>query len=433
MTGRMRKLALDFGFAWLVPLQLLAALMTDLGYLQRPELGNAMVTGVMLSLQATTTNGKVALWRTLPVTDREIGRARWWQMTGLPGLAIMLVMAAALALQELMPLGGSRRAMQPDAMALLRGLLLQFFYPVFLTLFGLAVNFARLTRSPFAIASTILVWVPWLLLLPGIVPGLPMETRMLMLGLAGLVLAVILYMTAPNWPQPVTQPMQLEIGGGSNRAVTSDRAGQGGWMALCGLAMLRPVLMLTMILAVWITLVLALNPGRGTILQLQLIIPLIVILQMTQFNATALRALRILPGSTASLTAYLFLLPLILMAAAACGLSLILEPWLTAATPRIDVVVLAAILFAGALGLPAGLAVRQMAMALVLMLPLALAPLIIFGWDYVPPPWHDERLLSGLTASAICGGFIWMYVQISRGTRVYRLQPFVASHWRGRD
>jgi hypothetical protein len=30
-------------------------------------------------------------------------------------------------------------------------------------------------------------------------------------------------------------------------------------------------------------------------------------------------------------------------------------------------------------------------------------------------------------------GFFWMYMQISRGTRVYRLQPFVAARWRGND
>jgi hypothetical protein len=433
MTGRVRKLVLDFGFAWLLPFQILAALMTDLGYLQRPELGSAMVSGIMLSLQATTTNGKVALWRTLPVTDREIGRARWWQMTGLPGIGIMLVMAAALALHGLMPPGASRPVMQPDAMTLLRCLLLQFFYPVFLTLFGLVVTYARLTRSPLAIASMIAIWAPWLLLVPGVVPGLPVDTRLLVLGLAGLILAVILYMTAPGWPLPVTQPMQLDIGGSSSRAVTSNRAGQGGWTSLCAAAVLRPVLTLTVILAMWVGLILALDPGRGMVLQFELIIPLIVILQITQFNATALRALRVLPGSTASLTAYLFLLPLILIALVICAVSLILEPWLTAATPRIDIVALAAVLFAGALALPAALAVRQMALALVLILPLALAPLIIFGWDYLPPPWHDERLLCGLTASAICGGFIWMYVQISRGTRVYRLQPFVAALWRGRD
>jgi hypothetical protein len=433
VTGHVRKLALDVGFTWLLPFQILAALIMDLSYLRQPELGSAMVAGAMLSLQAATTNGKVALWRTLPVTDREIGRARWWQMTGLPGLGIMLVMAAALALHVLMPLDGSGHGMQPDAMTLLRCLLLQFYYPVFLTLFGLVVTFVRLTRSPFALASMILVWAPWLVLLPGVVPRLSMETRILALGLAGLILAVMLYMTAPTWPQPVTQPMQLDIGGGTNRALASDRAGQGGWTALCGVAVLRPVLMLTMILAVWIALILALNPGHGMVLQLELIIPLIVILQITQFNATALRALRVLPGSTVSLTAYLFLLPLILMAVAVCGLSLILEPWLAAATPRIDVVALAAVLFAGALALPAALAVRQMAMALVLILPMALVPLIIFGWDYVPAPWHDERLLSGLTASVICAGFLWMYIQISRGTRVYRLQPFVAASWRGRD
>lgn len=432
MTRNVRKLALDLGLAWLLPIQVLTALVVDFTYLQQPELGSAMTVGVMLSLQATTTSSKVALWRTLPATRREIGQARWWQMTGLAGVGIIAMMGAALALHALMTaMGWNHQPVRSDAMAIVRCLLLQFFYPVFLTLFWLAMTFARTTRAPFAYAALIAVWTPWLLLFPHAVADLSIETRTLALGLAGLVLAAVLYATAPDWPEPVTQPMQMDIGSSHNRATKSHRAERDGWLALCGIALLRPALMALAILTLYIGAIVALKLGRAVLLQLRLFIPLIVTLQIIQFNATALRVLRALPGSTLRLTAYLFLPALAVVAMAICLFSLILAPWLMGDAPRIDLVALSAFLIATALVLPAALPLRQAGMALVLMLSMVLVPLIEFGWNFVPPSWADKALLAGLTALVICAGFSWMYMQVSRGTRVYRLQPFVSLRWRG--
>jgi hypothetical protein len=433
MTANVRKLALDFSFPWLVPVQILIALTVDLGFLQRPDLGSAMTSGVMLALQGTATNSKVALWRTLPLTHGEVGRARWWQMIGLPGIAIIVLMGAALVLHALLIAGGSvRQPVRPGAAVILLCLLVQFFYPVFLTLFGLAVTFARITRSAIAYAALVGVWAPWLLLLANVTPGLSAGTRMLALGLVGTVAAAILYVTAPLWPQPVTQPMQLEFGGdGAGRSGRAKRAGQRGWAALCGMALLRPALMTGAILFIWTAMVLALKLDGSIVLQLRYFIPFIVILQITQFNAAVLRALRILPGSTVSLTAFLFLLPLTFVALLICCVSLILGPLLTGAAPRIDMVALSAALVSSALALPAALGMRQAAIGLVVMLPMALFPLIVLGWDLVPPPWHDGRLLGAITAAVGSAGFLWMHVQIGRGTRVYRLQPFVPASWRG--
>ena len=64
---------------------------------------------------------------------------------------------------------------------------------------------------------------------------------------------------------------------------------------------------------------------------------------------------------------------------------------------------------------------------------MVLMVLIPFGWQYVPPPWNDARLLAGLALLMIGMGFYWMHAQISRGSRVYRLQPFVPARWRGKD
>ena len=434
MSANDRKLALDIAFPWLVPIQIMIALAMDVGYLQHPDLGSAIGCGVILAIQGTATNGKVAVWRTLPVTHGQVGRARWWQMTGLPGIGIVMLMAVALALHRLMIAAGVGDPLRPDLAALLLCLLLQFFYAVFLTAFALITMIARLTRSPLAYAALIAVWAPWLLLLPNVVPGLSAGARMLILGSAGVLVGAILYRTAPNWPEPAIQPVQLDFGGGGRSgAATSMRAGQSGWPVLCGMALLRPALTVAALLAVWTGVVLALKLDRAFVLQLRLLIPFVVIVQISQFNATGLRLLRILPGSTLTLTAYLLLLPLALLTALTGGFSLILEPGLTGGAPQIDIVGLSAPLLVSALALPAALAVRQIALSLVLMLCVALVALIQFGWDYLPAPWADERLLAGLTALAIGIGFFWMHRLIGSGTCVYRLQPFVAPRWRGND
>ena len=232
----------------------------------------------------------------------------------------------------------------------------QFFYPVLLAIFMLVSTFARSARSPLAVAAMVLVGSMYLASFssPHLLPYLSLQTHALWFWLASLLTAAILYVTAPKWPQPVIQPLQLDIGGNNSRAVMSDRAGQGGWTALCGIALLRPALMLAMLLVLWISMTLALKLDRIFVLQLRSFIPLVVILQATQLNATALRMLRALPGSTLRLTAYLFLLPLALVAVAVCvfpGAGTMADR----RTPRIDMWCCRQ-LCVSALGFPAALA-----------------------------------------------------------------------------
>ena len=74
MTGNVRKLALDLGLAWLLPLQIFSVAGFDFSYLLRPTTGTASSTGgVMLSLQATFRASKSAAVAH-PARDRQGNR-----------------------------------------------------------------------------------------------------------------------------------------------------------------------------------------------------------------------------------------------------------------------------------------------------------------------------------------------------------------------
>jgi hypothetical protein len=388
----------------------------------------------MVSLQATAAYNRVALWRALPVSRQEIGQARWWQMIGLPGAGIVAAMATAILLHVMLSaVGWNHAPLRADVIAIVCDLLLPFFYPVFLTVFSLAIAVARVTRSPLAYAATILVWAPWLLLIPHAVPFLPSQTRILALGLAGLIIAAILSTTALRWPLPITQPLQLDIGGKGKWGNTILRpAGQGGWIALYTMAAVRPAIIVSLPLVAYLGAILAFRLDRILFMQLEYFVTVMVLMQLTAFNANALRVLRALPGSALVLTAYLFLLPLALVAASVFFFSQVLEPWLMDDIPLLDIVALSATLCVSALVLPAALSMRQTAMSLTIWLSMIPVGILRFSWAHIPPPWHDERFLEGLALLAVCGGFFWMRARISRGSKVYRLQPLVPARWRGK-
>jgi hypothetical protein len=434
MTANVRKLALDPGPAWVLPIQILAVLLFDYSYLSAPNSSIFLTGGVMLSLQTSFALPKVALWRTLPVTEREIGQARWWQMIGLPGLGVIIVMALALVLHAMtVALGWTPDVAAPGALALLTCLLGQFFYPVFMTLFMLAINQARITRSPLTIAGVIAVLIPVIAFLWQVTHGLPLQEATLGLGLIALPVAAVLYYTASHWPAPVTQAMQMDLSRGEAAAPASGRSGQGGWLSLCLMALSRTGLMVAGVLTLQSLALVMLHISDSADFQLLQFVPFIVIWQTTLFNAQSLRLLRALPGSSLRLTAYLFLLPLALLALAVCAVSWLLLPLLTQTEPAMDMVALAIILMVAAVLLPAALSLRQTAMGLILSLSLIIVPVMRLSWHYVPAPWHDERLLAVLSIATMALGFFWMQARISRGMGVYRFQPFIAPRWRGND
>jgi hypothetical protein len=343
-------------------------------------------------------------------------------------------MAVALALHgTAAALGWTHHAATPGAPALLACLLGQFFYPVFMAVFMLAINQARITRSPLAIAGVAAVWIPVLAVFQHASLGLSLQDSVLGLGLAALPVAAILYFTAPHWPLPVVQPMQMDLGRSEAHAPASGQSGQGGWLSLCVMALNRTGLILVGVLALQSLAILMLHMTDGASFQILQFVPFIVIWQMTLFNAQSLRLLRALPGSSLQLAAYLFFLPLALLAATVCAVSWLLLPLLTQTAPDLDLAAPAIILLVAALLLPAALSLRQTTMGMILSLTLILVPVMRLAWNYVPSPWQDERLLMGLSIVAMVLGFFWMHARVSRGMRVYRFQPFIAPRWRGND
>lgn len=433
MSGAVRKLALDIGFRWLIPFVVLIALMSDYFFLSDGQVMIAMNGGLMFALLGNSARGRIALWRVLPVTEREIGQARWWQTIGLPGIGIVVTMAAALALCPVFAaLGWLHLPLRAGAGDILRALLLQFFYATFFTVFSLAVIFAQNRRTPLAYLLVVAVWAPWVLLLAHNVPG-PLQDRFLVLSLIGMAAAVILYGTASRWPQPGTQTSQTDLDGGAGHADRSAPSGHGGWLLLYRLALTRALVVLVPVLALYVAAILALDLRQTDQAQIELFLPLIIVTQITQFNSIALRVLRALPGSTHALTSYLFLLPLALLAATTAACSLFLKSWLSGSVPQIDAVALAAVIFASALTLPAALAVSQAATTLVILPCAALIALIWYGWPYLPASWQDERLLIVGTLLSVGTGYFWMHARISKGTRVYHYQPVAPARWRGAD
>ena len=395
MTGNVRKLALDPGPAWVLPFQIISVLAFDYLYLLRPDNGTFIAGGVMLSLQASFALPKVPLWRTLPVTAREIGLARWWQMIGLPGLAVIALMAMSLVLHLIAAaLGWTRHAAAPGVTALLLCMVGQFFYPVswpFSCWPSIRQGSPALRlRSPVWLRSGFRFWPS-----SGRRFGLSLQEGIVGLGLAALPAAAILYLTAPRWPLPVVQPFQIDFGRGKVRSPAPGQSGQGGWVSLCLTALGRTGLMLGAVLALQSLVILILHMTEDVGFQLLQFVPFVVIWQMTLFNAQSLRLLRALPGSSLRLAAYLFFLPLAVLATAVCTISWILLPLLTQTEPEMDVVAPAIILLVGALVLPAALSLRQTAMGVVLSLTLVLVPVMRLTWNDLPPPWQDQRLLIG--------------------------------------
>ena len=93
-----RRLVLDISplMAAYLLFQAALGLFLDFVWLRYPFGNPMLLPGVLLALNGSMIASKVPVWRMLPVSAREIDRARWWHSVGAPGLVLALMLAVSV-------------------------------------------------------------------------------------------------------------------------------------------------------------------------------------------------------------------------------------------------------------------------------------------------------------------------------------------------
>ena len=93
--ARVRRLVLDISplMTGYLLFQAVLGLFLDFIWVRHPFGNPMLLPGVLLALNGSMIAPKVPLWRTLPVTARDIDRARWWHSVGVPASVMALLLA----------------------------------------------------------------------------------------------------------------------------------------------------------------------------------------------------------------------------------------------------------------------------------------------------------------------------------------------------
>ena len=412
---RVRRLVLDIGplTGFYILFQAAASLsmdfaFTDLLWRGRPLSGFMLMPGLLLAVNGAMIAAKVPLWRMLPVTARDIDRARWWHSVGGPGLLSALLLAVPLLVRMAMGRG--------DAPWSAIGWIVggQFALCVAVTMVSIALPLAR--RK----------WGRWsgLLMLPLLLGYLRMVTpqhddlRPILAAVisAAILAAAALYLAAGRWPLPLTTALWAAPSGARGDAPSR----LSGW----------PVLLLANLpLWAWLWGIIAFiclalkqfmpdfNLGAfGWMLGL-------ISAQFAVSNlAIGMRAFRALPVSGARLTTILVLLLLAVQCVSLALFALVLR--VTGDAPP-TIAFIAPLLYP-LLYFPAvlryGMRMAQFGYALSI---LVMVPLQLLSRDAAVAPW----VVAGL-AALVALGVLWTWHEIARGSRAYRVQPLVPARWR---
>lgn len=399
---------------WLLLMVALIAVI-DLGWMQRPGLrGAPLAPGMMLFLTATLTAQKRALWRTLPVTERQIDQARWWQGVGLPGL-LLLGLPMALA--------GMRLALGLRAPGIASIVLMGLAQSALGTLYAGAIFVAMPWAARHVGRAALLLAAPLalmpLLMIIGVNKGLLVTNVLAMLAGTGLAVAALLYATTGRWPEPMSAGMWSTP---NSKSAARDQPGARGWAALIGA-------MMPSLLWCW-------GLAAALPLALHLLIPHIHAALFGWF--VALAAMQIMIGGLAVAMRPLRALPL-------TGMALVL---------RLSLLLLAAQAISLAVYYGVLLAVGEKTSMMLLLVPMAL-PLVYFAaalrWGLkiiqygyglmilttIPLQFiHDlARAAAWSVATALvllATGLWWLGYEIMRGSRAWRVQPMQQQRFRGR-
>jgi|GEM_PF-6214253 len=411
MSATVRRLVCDVPLRWLlvIALEATAILIVDVAWLlgliiPRVTLGLLVGMGVMALGQASL---KLPIWRLLPVSRRQIARARWWLSVGGPLALLVAGLAVALAVVEAM---GWLRAAPVQIAALLGGeCALALAIPVISVAGGLSVRTA---------AGITLLWAAILAALAFSRPGPFFGLAAGAVALAGAAAAYLFPRTALlDAPAP---PPRRQAGAGRGQHMK-------GWAAL-----LRPLLIYAAVLAVssigfFVVMRMAIHQisqlrdvsvAAATGMGMLALAPMIFGARIRQ----SARSLRLVPVSGLALSS-------ILVGAAASVQLLAFATFcvfcrLSHGPADQALALLPLVIGAGAWVL--GLTLRGWWQAIYLWPVFALISAPLVDW----PPFAAVSVALG--AASLAAGWWWTHFELTRGSHVYRPWPTSVATWRGR-
>ena len=426
MSAAVRRLALDVQ-PWMWGYFLfLVAISTFLNglWLLHPRVSPSLMPGMFMGMTGMFSAQKIALWRILPVTRRDIDLARWWQGMGVPALVVVAMMAGpALVLTAL------------------HRLHVVWYGVALITLEQFALGIACIVAMTIALPWIgrrwgrfgALIFMPLLLLayLRTILPQHAALRPGLMAPLAGggaMLAAFVLYRLAGRWPMPLAVAW-WNIG-------TGDRAPQRSKSILAPPSrfILRgwPVLLLGLLpvfLLLWAATALVPLALKWFLPDIDLRIfgwamGMAAVAVAVSSAATGLRSLRTLPLNGWQLTLRIAALLLLVQAVSLAIFALVLhivgeaqfEP-VMALAPAV-----ASLVFFP-LTLRFGLRVVSFSYALLMVFAV---PFDI--WSERP---GAEVWIVPVSLALMIGGICWSHWEIARGRHAYRIQPLVPQRWHG--
>jgi hypothetical protein len=412
--GSVRRLVLDISplMAGYLLFQSALALFLDYLWVAHPFGNPMLLPGLMLALSGSMIAPRIPVWRTLPVTARDIDRARWWHSVGGPGAMLALLLAMPVAMR--MAMGGRIPAWRDLGLAL-GG---QFAVCVGMSVLYIAMPLAR--RK----------WSGWSALV--LVPLLLIYVRIVMIGRgdlrpaleivipAAILAAIAMYLAAGRWPLPQTAAMWSAPSGAGGGAPSR----LSGWPALA-MASLPLWQWLWGMMAFFCLVLKWFMPGVNINL-FGWIFGLTTAQAAVTQPAAAMRAFRALPLSGMRLTAILLLWLLAMQGLSLVWFQLVVQIAGGGTSPLSGFLVpliLPLVYFPALLHFGPRVAQFGFALAILVILPLQL---LSHGAATAP-------LALALVGVVAALAVFWTWHEIARGSRAYRVQPLVPARWRGAE
>ncbi len=413
MSGAVLRLVRDIPplMAAYLLFQAVLGLILDFSWITHPYGNPMLMPGVLLAINGSVIAPKLPVWRMLPVTARDIDRARWWHSVGIPFVLLGFLMAASVLIAMAL---GTRNASWRDIGLSWGG---QCAVCVIMALVWMVMPLARRKWgrwSGLIVLPLLLLYFRLLVSERGdLRPSLEMAIP------AAILAAILLYALAGRWPLPQSSAIWATPSGAAGKAPSRFpgwpvllRANLGVWlwlwslMAFGCLALKYFMPSFDLALFGWIF---GLMSAQVAVINL----------------TTGMRVFRALPLSGARLS---FVLVLLLVCVQGLSLSLFRLVLEIAGDTMPAPAFLAPLIFP-LLYFPAalrfGMRVAQFGYALAIIV---LAPLQLMSRDTGTAPGAMTGLLLIAALSSL-----WIWREIAHGHHAYRVQPLVPARWRGAD